>query len=216
MKIGILGGTFDPIHFGHIRPAQEVKQQLKLDEVWLMPNHIPPHKLGTHVSSQARLAMAELIADELPCFKVCDIEAKRDTPSYSAMTLTQLTKIYPQHEFYFIMGMDSFLSFTRWHEWQQLFGLCHLVVCKRPGWLLDDKDPMQKILTPRLHDVARPLPAKSGKIFMVDITQQDISSTQVRQQLMQGIMPSAVLPTSIQEYIRHNRLYRGDSSTKTD
>ncbi|WP_299811034.1 nicotinate-nucleotide adenylyltransferase [uncultured Shewanella sp.] len=216
MKIGILGGTFDPIHFGHIRPAQEIKQQLNLDEVWLMPNHIPPHKQGTHVSSQARLAMAELIANEHCGFKVCDIEAKRDTPSYSAMTLTQLTKIYPQHEFYFIMGMDSFLSFTRWHEWQQLFDLCHLVVCKRPGWQLDDKDPMQNILTPRLHDVTTPLSAKSGKIFMVDITQQDISSTEVRQQLMLGIMPTAALPASIQEYIQHNRLYRGDSSTKTD
>lgn len=216
MKIGILGGTFDPIHFGHIRPAQEIKQQLNLDEVWLMPNHIPPHKSGTHVSSEDRLAMTQLVCEQLPHFKLCDIEAKRDTPSYSAMTLAQLRKIHPQHEFYFIMGMDSFLSFTRWHKWQQLLQLCHLVVCKRPGWHLAPHDPMQSVLKPRLHDITKPTAEPFGRILMVDITEQDISSTRVRQQLMQGMMPSAELPASIQDYIQHNRLYRDDASTKTD
>ncbi|GIU31113.1 nicotinate-nucleotide adenylyltransferase [Shewanella schlegeliana] len=216
MKIGILGGTFDPIHFGHIRPAQEVRQQLNLDEVWLMPNHIPPHKSSTHVSSQDRLAMAQLVCDQLPHFKLCDIEAKRDTPSYSAMTLTQLTKIYPEHEFYFIMGMDSFLSFTRWHKWQQLLDLCHLVVCKRPGWQLDTNDPIQSVLRPRVHDIATTTSEKFGRIFMVDITEQDISSTQVRQQLSLGNLPKGQLPTEIEAYIVNHHLYQNPTADNSN
>ncbi|MGS0677108.1 nicotinate-nucleotide adenylyltransferase [Shewanella sp. 0m-4] len=207
MRIGILGGTFDPIHFGHIRPALEAKNQLNLDEVWLMPNHIPPHKPGTHVSTADRLAMAQLICDELPQFQLCDIEAKRDTPSYSAMTLAKLSNMHPEHEFYFIMGMDSFLSFTHWHEWQQLLDLCHLVVCKRPGWQLATNDPIQAILKPRLSDNTQTTPQKFGKIFMLDVAEQDFSSTQIRQRLMQGLMPNAALPVSIQDYIRCNQLY---------
>ena len=207
MRIGILGGTFDPIHFGHIRPALEAKNQLNLDEVWLMPNHIPPHKPGTHVSTADRLAMAQLICDELPQFQLCDIEAKRDTPSYSAMTLAKLSNMHPEHEFYFIMGMDSFLSFTHWHEWQQLLDLCHLVVCKRPGWQLANNDPIQAILKPRLSDNNQTTPQKFGKIFMLDVAEQDFSSTQIRQRLMQGLMPNAALPVSIQDYIRCNQLY---------
>ncbi|MGS0682647.1 nicotinate-nucleotide adenylyltransferase [Shewanella sp. 125m-7] len=216
MKIGILGGTFDPIHFGHIRPALEVKQQLKLDQVWLMPNHIPPHKPGTHVSTEDRLAMAQLICDEQPQFTLCDIEAKRETPSYSAMTLAKLTEQHPQHEFYFIMGMDSFLNLTKWHQWQQLFDLCHIVVCKRPGWQLGADDPMQSILTPRQHDIGKPTFENTGKIFILDITEQDISSTQVRQQLMQGLIPSSALPASIQDYIQRNQLYQAPPSPITD
>ncbi|ABZ77778.1 nicotinate (nicotinamide) nucleotide adenylyltransferase [Shewanella halifaxensis HAW-EB4] len=216
MKVGILGGTFDPIHFGHIRPAQEVKQQLNLDEVWLMPNHIPPHKQSTHVSCEDRLAMAQLVSDELPQFKVCDIEAKRDSPSYSAMTLAQLREIHPQHEFYFIMGMDSFLNISKWYEWQKLFSLCHIVVCKRPGWQLDSNDPIQTTLKPRRKLATQATDGTAGNIFILNVAEQDISSTQVRQQLMQGHIPSAALPASIQDYIQHNRLYRGNSATNSD
>lgn len=216
MKIGILGGTFDPIHFGHIRPAQEVKQQLNLDEVWLMPNHIPPHKSGTHVSSEDRLAMAQLICDQLPQFRLCDIEAKRDTPSYSALTLAQLTEMYPEHEFYFIMGMDSFLSFTRWYKWQRLLELCHLVVCKRPGWQLDTNDPMQSLLDKHQHDINQLTQVKFGKIFMVDITQQDISSTEVRQQLSTGTLPEGALPTEIEEYIISHHLYQNPTADNSN
>ena len=215
MKIGILGGTFDPIHFGHIRPALEVKQQLALDEVWLMPNHIPPHKQKTHVSTEDRLAMAQLICDELPGFKVCDIEAKRQTPSYTAKTLSQLNQLFPEYEFYFIMGMDSFLSLNKWYQWQQLFSLCHIAVCKRPGWQLTDQEPIQALLKHHLHNSDKPSTAGTGEIFLLDVAQQDISSTAIRQQLQQGNIPTTTMPKSIQEYIQQHQLYQAPSSAQS-
>ncbi|GIU42720.1 putative nicotinate-nucleotide adenylyltransferase [Shewanella sairae] len=216
MKIGILGGTFDPIHFGHIRPAQEIKQQLQLDEVWLMPNHIPPHKQGTHVTTQDRLAMAELVCNELPGFVLCDIEAKRDTPSYTVQTLSQLRQLYPEHQFYFIMGMDSFLSLNKWYQWQQLFGLCHIVVCKRPGWELTDNDPIHALLKMYIapQNGASTSPAEVGKIFMLNVTEEDISSTAIRQQLQQGEIPVS-LPTTVQAYIQDNQLYLPDTASNS-
>ena len=214
MKIGILGGTFDPIHYGHIRPAKEIQRQLKLDEVWLMPNHIPPHKQGTHVTTQNRLAMAQLVCDELSNFKLCDIEAKRNTPSYTAQTLSQLTKLHPEHQFYFIMGMDSFLNLEQWYQWQQLFELCHIVVCKRPGWELTNRDQSYTLLSSRLATLKASKNDHSnvGKIFMLDVTEQDISSTEIRQQLALGNIPVS-LPEPIRSYIQHNQLYLPDSNS---
>lgn len=221
LKIGLLGGTFDPIHFGHIKPALEVKHQLNLDKVWLMPNHIPPHKQTTQVSSQHRLAMVELISQQYDEFEVCDIEIKRDTPSYSATTLQLLTAQYPQHQFYFIMGTDSFIQFQSWYQWQTIFSLCHLVVCQRPGWQLDPKSPMAELLT---RNATASADAKTGKIFPIDVTLQDISSTQIRQMFkhsddidsiaphnLQSVSAAEIdkmLPFVIKQYIYEHHLYQ--------
>ncbi|WOT06949.1 nicotinate-nucleotide adenylyltransferase [Shewanella youngdeokensis] len=207
MKIGILGGTFDPLHFGHIRPAIEVKQQLELDEIWLMPNHIPPHKNTTHVSTVDRLAMAQAACEQYPELKLCTIEAKRDTPSYTVTTLTTLKQQYPQHEFYFLMGMDSFLSLQSWHQWQRLFTLCHLVVCQRPGWQLSADHPMQAIITAQEANTVVNATSKSGNIFQVPITEQPFSSTQIRANLAQQLPTDAALPASVQQYIAQHQLY---------
>jgi len=146
MRIGILGGTFDPIHLGHINPALDVKQQLHLDQIWLMPNHIPPHKNTTVVSTHHRLEMVKLVCQQYPEFKLCDIEINRDTPSYSVTTLTLLTQQYPDDEFFFIMGMDSFVQLPLWYQWQSLFNLCHIALCQRPGWAMDTNSEMTKEL----------------------------------------------------------------------
>ncbi|WP_144213150.1 nicotinate-nucleotide adenylyltransferase [Shewanella donghaensis] len=188
MKIGILGGTFDPIHYGHIKPAIEVKQQLGLDQIWLMPNHIPPHKESTRVSSKHRLAMATMVCQQYADFDVCDIEVNRDTPSYTAKTLELLTERYPEHQFYFIMGTDSFLQLASWHQWQKLFELCHLVICRRPGWSANRDHPMMQLLIKNQLDFSKRViegktEFKTGQIFPVDVTEQDISSTEIRQQL---------------------------------
>ncbi|MFT5789676.1 MAG: nicotinate-nucleotide adenylyltransferase [Shewanella sp.] len=207
MKIGILGGTFDPLHFGHIRPAIEVQQQLELDEVWLMPNHIPPHKSSTHVSTDDRLAMAQAVCDQFPQLKLCSIEANRDTPSYTVTTLAALKLQYPMHEFYFLMGMDSFLGLQSWYQWQSLFDLCHLVVCQRPGWQLADNHPMQTVLTQHSAETAVDTMPKTGSIFRVSITEQPFSSTQIRANITKGLSVDEALPTSVQLYIKQHRLY---------
>lgn len=196
MRIGILGGTFDPIHYGHIRPAMEVKASLKLDKILLMPNHIPPHKNTTHSTTEQRLEMVAQVCTSLPGFELCDIEAKRDSPSYTVVTLKQLSRLYPDDELFFIMGMDSFIQLQSWHKWQQLFEFANLVVCQRPGWHLAAESRMQHELSAR-HASIDALSISShpqhGHIFTVDISPQNISSTQIRSQLAMGEIPRDTL-----------------------
>jgi nicotinate-nucleotide adenylyltransferase len=214
MRIGILGGTFDPIHYGHIRPAIEVKHALALDKILLMPNHIPPHKHQPNLTTAQRLNMVADVCSQLDGFELCDIEAKRDTPSYTVVTLEQLKSLHPEHELFFIMGMDSFLQLKSWYEWQRLFDFAHLVVCQRPGWQLDAAHPMQQILTARSHahqetheGHAKNTHKNSGQIFPVTITPQDISSTQIREQLAKGEIPADLLMPITLDYIQNQRLY---------
>lgn len=213
MRIGILGGTFDPIHYGHIRPAMEVKLALGLDKILLMPNHIPPHKQQPHSTTAQRLDMVADVCTKLDNFELCDIEAKRNSPSYTVVTLEQLRKQYPHDELFFIMGMDSFIHLQSWHKWQQLFEYSNLVVCQRPGWQLASGHPMQQVLSERyeaidaLKKTTQPQSPLLGRIFTVDITAQDISSTQIRSQLSQGEIPQdALMPTTL-NYIKKQRLY---------
>jgi nicotinate-nucleotide adenylyltransferase len=213
MRIGILGGTFDPIHFGHIRPALEVKAKLKLDSIWLMPNHIPPHKQATNTSTAHRLAMVSRVCDIYPELVLCDIEIRRDTPSYTVTSLEALTQAYPQHEFYFIMGMDSFMQLESWYRWQDLFNLCHIVVCQRPGWTLDDESNMAKLLGqlsktwPLIEKNTGLIQHKTGHIFPVEIAEQDVSSTDIRDKIRRGDDLTQLLPASIIAYIKDNNLY---------
>jgi nicotinate-nucleotide adenylyltransferase len=219
MRIGILGGTFDPIHYGHIRPALEVKAALKLDSIWLMPNHIPPHKAGPKTTTAHRLAMVQLVCSEHSEFELCDIEINRDTPSFTVTSLTLLAQAYPEHEFYFIMGMDSFIQLDRWHQWQSLFELCHIVVCQRPGWQLEHSSPMATLMQENVAfrqqvQVMKDKPiktAKVGNIFPVSITAQNISSTEIRAQIKEQNMDSQALnqclPANIIDYIKRHQLY---------
>jgi nicotinate-nucleotide adenylyltransferase len=214
MRIGILGGTFDPIHFGHILPALEVKAKLNLECIWLMPNHIPPHKQTTNTSTAHRLAMVSQVCDIYPELVLCDIEIRRDTPSYTVTSLEALTQAYPQHEFYFIMGMDSFMQLESWYRWQDLFNLCHIVLCQRPGWRLDDESNMAKLLgersktRPEIEQKIGLMQHNTGHIFPVEIAEQDVSSTDIRDKIRLGDDLSQRLPTSIIAYIKDNNLYR--------
>lgn len=210
MRIGILGGTFDPIHYGHIRPALEVKASLKLDKILLMPNHISPHKHSTHSTTAQRLEMVAQICGAYCGFELCDIEAKRDSPSYTVVTLKQLRQRYPDDELFFIMGMDSFIQLQSWYNWQQLFELSNLVVCQRPGWHLAPLSPMQNELNARhatIETLNHANQARHGRIFTVDISPQDISSSQIRAQLALGEIPRDALPPVTLNYIQKQRLY---------
>jgi nicotinate-nucleotide adenylyltransferase len=211
MRIGILGGTFDPIHLGHINPALDVKQQLNLDQIWLMPNHISPLKNTTVVSSHHRLEMVKLICQQYPEFELCDIEINRNTPSYSATTLSLLRQQHPKDEFFFIMGMDSFIQLPLWYQWQSLFTLCHIALCQRPGWAMDTHSEMTKQLLLRQAAASyldSPSHATHGKIFCINSQLVDISSTEIRQRLAENIDISAVLLQTTTDYIRQHKLYR--------
>ncbi|MCL2912610.1 nicotinate-nucleotide adenylyltransferase [Shewanella corallii] len=205
--IGLLGGTFDPIHYGHLKPALEAHKQLGLDEIWLMPNAIPPHKDGEITDSVHRLAMARAVCDVHSGFSLCDIElelAASGTPSYSVNTLKILKQRYPDCDFVFLMGMDSLLSLHLWHEWQQLTGLCSLLVAIRPGWQLEISQLPGQVQAQIVSQLSR---GSTGQIQMLDVPPQDISSTEIRTQLQQGNLPAAMMPKEVADYIQAHNLY---------
>ncbi|MFQ6372195.1 nicotinate-nucleotide adenylyltransferase [Shewanella sp. YIC-542] len=217
MRIGILGGTFDPVHYGHLRPAAEVLQLLQLDQLWLMPNNIPPHKQQASASAAQRLQMLQLATGPFPQFSINAVELERATLSYSVTTLRQLRQEYPQDTFYFIMGTDSLVTLTTWQRWQELFDLCHLVICRRAGWQLQPDNPVynqwqQRQTTPAQH-LANCPPAtapSSGDIIMVDVAPQPYSSTALRQALADNRLEPCqnAIPASVLDYITTQQLYR--------
>ncbi|MCL1142015.1 nicotinate-nucleotide adenylyltransferase [Shewanella gaetbuli] len=212
MRIAILGGTFDPIHLGHIKPALEVKHQLELDQVWLMPNNIPPHKQRTNVDTQHRLTMVEQVCQQYSQLQLCDIELTCDTPSYTAKTLALLSQRYPQHQFYFIMGMDSFIQLQSWYQYQEIFTQCHIILCQRPGWTLANSSPMHALLNQYGINAKEFLNTLStqpqcGRVITVDINLQDISSTDIRQRLLQQQDTSHLLAPCTAKYIQQHHLY---------
>lgn len=217
MRIGILGGTFDPVHYGHLRPAAEVLQQLQLDQLWLMPNNIPPHKQQASASADQRLKMLQLAAAHFPQFAINAVELERATLSYSVTTLQHLRQKHPLDSFYFIMGTDSLVTLTTWQNWQELFTLCHLVVCYRAGWQLQPDNPVyqewqQRRQTPAQHLAAwkHGENAAVGNIIMVDVTPQPFSSSALRKAIAIDQLQSCreALPTEVLDYIVSQQLYR--------
>ena len=133
-RIAILGGTFDPIHHGHLKPAQQVANWLKLEKLVLLPAHIPPHKNGTYANASQRKAMVELVCEHDKLFHIDSRELTRTSPSYTVETLKEIKSENPHSQLFFIIGMDSLLNFTSWHQWQEILMLCHLVVNNRPQY----------------------------------------------------------------------------------
>lgn len=208
--VGILGGTFDPIHNGHLRLGWEAKMQLGLDEVRLIPCHIPPHRNTPHSNSEHRLAMAKQACENVPGFVVDDWEIKRTTPSYSVETLTYLRQqVGDSTPLIFLMGMDAFCQFSHWHEWEQILNLAHLWVAHRPGSHTPSKDSDEFELLQALH-VESPqglLRQPAGLIHVYNTTALDISSTQLRNDIERGQDPRFLIPDSVWHYINQNSLY---------
>lgn len=205
-RIGILGGTFDPIHFGHIKPALQIKHSLKLDKIWLMPNHIPPHKTHSVTATEHRINMVKLICEEYEEFELCDIEIQRNTPSYTVTTLEELKQKHPSFQYTFLMGMDSLLSLNKWYQWQKLFTLCDIAVSHRPGYQVPANCEMADLYKDRIATQTDSKRASSGRIFDIEIEPQNVSSTQIRGNLLSAINRKS-LPDSIAYYINKYRLY---------
>ncbi|XPF95856.1 nicotinate-nucleotide adenylyltransferase [Colwellia sp. RE-S-Sl-9] len=216
LKIGILGGTFDPIHKGHIEPAKQVIKQFSLDKVLVIPAHKPPHKNSTNASTEHRVNMAKLVCKKEPFFELDIREIKRSTLSYTIDTLKEIKAEYPTSELYFIMGMDSLLSFTTWYLWQEILQQCHLIVNTRPGYDLSTiNNESKKLLATHQYlsssaDITTDNNAvkKSGYIFLHNCDDVNISSTEIRKNLVNNLDCSQWLPSDIIEYINANQLYR--------
>jgi nicotinate-nucleotide adenylyltransferase len=210
--IGLLGGTFDPIHIGHLRPAIEAQQALSLAEIRLIPNHIPPHRANPFCSSEQRLAMVRLAAAENPGFVVDERELRRERPSYTIETLIELRSELPDTPLCFLMGMDSLLSLPSWHRWQALLDHAHLVVSGRPGWQPDYPAPVAELLARhQTRDPGALHQRLAGHIWLADNLPIHLSATALRELLAKGQDPRYLLPASVAHYIDQQGLYRASA-----
>jgi nicotinate-nucleotide adenylyltransferase len=215
-KIGILGGTFNPIHYGHLAAAEEVWSRLKLDQVLFVPSFLPPHKQDEIIPSAAqRQEMTALAIAGNPHFTLSDIEIEREGMSYSIDTVRELLRLHPGTDFYFITGLDSFLEIQTWKEWERLLALCSFIVLSRPGYAFSDLvsiDFMRKAAQ-ELHALDQGpltravLKTGTSTVYLEQIPLYDISSTDIRQRVRQGRTIKYLLPECVETYIIKNKLY---------
>ena len=206
--MGVFGGTFDPIHYGHLRTAFEVLQALRFDEVRFMPCGTPPHRGTPVAAADVRLAMVRAATEAQHGFVVDDRELSRDGPSYSVDTLTALRGEFPLRPIALIIGMDAFLDLPKWYHWQEILQLAHIVVAHRPGWKAPDIGPLGELLAERgTHRIGDLHQAKSGHIYILDVTQLEISSTDIRDLVSAGRDPRFLMPDAVRQYILDSGCY---------
>lgn len=206
--LGILGGTFDPIHYGHLRPAQEILRVLDLAEIRLIPAANPPHRQPPVATPEQRLRMAELAVAGVPGVTVDDREYRRGGPSYTVLTLESLRSEFGERSLCLLMGLDAFEGIETWHQWQRLPELAHLIVMTRPGWEFPAGERLPAWARDRLvRDTSKLAQTSAGKIYFQAVTPQDISATRIREALMRGESLKAWLPPTVLEYIRANHVY---------
>lgn len=204
--VGILGGTFDPIHYGHLRPAQAAQRALALGEVRLIPAAVPPHRRAPVASAAQRLHMAQLAVQDFPGFGVDDREVRRGGPSYTVPTMESLRAELSQCSLCLLIGADAFRDIETWHQWTRLLELAHLVVMQRPGWAFPEPLPAWAI--PRLSRDPRELISQTaGRIYFQATAPQDISATRLRAAIAHGESVDGYLPPVVWDYIRQNRIY---------
>ncbi|NVJ65546.1 MAG: nicotinate-nucleotide adenylyltransferase [Gammaproteobacteria bacterium] len=204
----ILGGTFNPVHYGHLRIAEEMLNLFPKAEISLMPAAFPPHRSKPSASPEQRIAMLDLALTSSPQLQIDTREIEREEPSYSVVTLEQIRQEAKDSCLIFIMGTDAFAKLDSWYQWQKLLTLTNILVIKRPGSGLPRKGPVAKLMTEqRLDDISDLAKHQYGKISYYQMPLLDISSTYIRNQIKCGKSPRFLLPNDILDYIKQNHLY---------
>lgn len=205
----IYGGTFDPIHHGHLRLALELSDRLGVAQVNLVPCHVPPHRGITGASSEQRLGLLELAVTDEPQLRVDDRELRRVGASYTADTLRQLRgELGPDYPLAMVVGTDAFASFDRWREWQCIPDLAHIIVVRRPGAELEpDGEPARMLAERGVQDVEALHGRSSGLMLELDPPLLDISATGIRERIGDGRSPRYLVPDSVWQEIRRQGLY---------
>lgn len=211
MRLGLFGGTFNPIHFGHLRAAEEVADFLHLQRLLFIPAARPPHKnVGSVTPFATRLEMIHLAVNDHPFFEVSDIENLRPEKSYSIETIRIFRqKFGPANEIFFIVGLDAMLEIETWRCYREIFNLCHFVVLDRPGY--NSKD-LEIILKKKFNctyqaEGAFFIHPDGSKIYFPPITRLDVSSTEIRRLAGKGQSLRFLLPEKVRRYILENKLY---------
>ena len=198
MKIGVLGGTFDPIHKGHLAIAEAAMKRLGLDEVYFVPAARTPLKESdTILAAEHRVKMVRLAIADYPYFKLSTIEIDRPGPSYTVDTIAELRKkLGADNELYFIIGLDSLVQLPRWREVSRIIQMCRLVAVPRPGYSLPDMDSLEAAI-----------PGISQRLIILDEPKIDISATEIRQRAKRGQSINHLVPEAVVVYIKKNKLY---------
>lgn len=206
--IGIFGGTFDPIHLGHLRTGFELLQLLSLAEMRWIPVGDPGHRETPLASAELRLAMLRAAVADQPGFTVDDREMRRQGPSFTIDTLEELRAELPDRPLCLVLGMDAFLGFTRWRRYDDILGLAHLVVAHRPGWERPSAGPLGGLLAERGTTLAADLQgAVAGRIYVHAVTQLEISSTGLRDIITSGRDPRFLVPEPVRTIILETGCY---------
>lgn len=213
IKVGLLGGTFNPIHIGHLRGAEEIREILAIDRIYFIPSAMPPHKDSSNVASPAdRLKMVELAISENQFFEVCDVEIKRGGPSYTIHTLEYFSSKFPEFEIYFILGAELFSEIHTWKECKRLFELSNFAIITRPGFPHSNSIPLV------LRDDFRYYKNEENVIFythkgsantlaLVEIEGILVSSTQIRDLINKNSSIKYLVPKEVEVYIYENKIY---------
>lgn len=214
-KIGLFGGTFNPIHSGHIKAAEIVQNRMDLDKVLFIPSYIPPHKDSAEIVSPAhRMKMIELALHSHPRFIPSSIEVDAEERSYSIITLGKIKKLYPNSRIFFILGVDAFLEIDTWKNHEQVLEQCSFVVISRPGFRLEEaesvvqgisRDMMCKLSESENIDDKM---LRTRKIFLMPIDALDIASTDIRKKIRKGESIQKIVPDEVNSYIQKNNLYQ--------
>lgn len=211
-KLGIFGGSFDPIHYGHLRPALEILNALSLDSMRFVPSGHPPHREAAVAPAELRLAMVKAAVIDEPRFTVDERELGRKAPSYTVDTLTELRREFSKDALVLILGMDAFLGLTSWHRWHELTELAHVAVMHRPGIDLPLAGPLAVLLDERRElDPVKALARPAGSVLLQAVSQLEISSTRIRELAASGGDLRYLLPPTVLDLITNSACYRKET-----
>lgn len=216
MKVGIFGGTFNPIHYGHLRAAEEVKEKVALDRVLFIPSGSPPLKSRDIADAKHRYEMTRLALINNAHFEISDRECRQKGKSYTVKTLKALKRSHPKRDFYFILGIDAFLDIPNWWHHEELLALTHFIIISRPGFqfidlqmspVIETKKSVLRKLDVEAIDTYRMELKGHTTITLLRITPVGMSSTEIRRLIKQNGSIKYLLPVSVESYIISNKLY---------
>ncbi|MFW6132006.1 MAG: nicotinate-nucleotide adenylyltransferase [Candidatus Aminicenantaceae bacterium] len=213
-RLGLFGGTFNPVHLGHLKAAEEVYKKFVLNRILFIPSYIPPHKkTGEIASPDHRYTMTKLAVSSYPYFDVSSIEIKAKEKSYSIITLNKMKRIYPGTDIFFILGVDAFLEIDTWKDYKKVIENCFFIVISRPGYEIDKaKQILGNEYKEKIIDVSQGVELTKDiisdfSIFLYKFNALDISSTEIRKRIRKKLSIKKLVPENVEQYIIDNNIF---------
>ena len=214
--LALLGGTFDPVHYAHLRCADEARAKLGLENLYLLPAGVPPHRDSPQATNPQRLEMLQLALAEFPQLQIDTRELDRDGLSYMVDTLQELRTESPPRPLLLLIGQDVANDLDRWHRWQDLFELAHIVIMTRPGQRPVYRSELEQNIDRRLQaDVQSMLDSKAGGVLALQVEAIDICATTIKTMVGLGRSPRGMLPGPVLDYINEEGLYQPEGSQQS-